>query len=417
MIKKIMALFMIFAISSSAVELKVVDKNRGLFNEVDQSYDINKGWWWYEETILPEEIEGAVKSADAEIKKHKEEPKKIKYKVTPYEKKQLELAAKQLEISEKTYHTQQKILTILEYNFPRRAEEFGKDRKTGERCVANSSADCYVPMLIPEAQQVPVMAQFLKEPNSKNAKEYLKWQATYFNHMTDIGYGLNFAYKQFGKEAYPTETLNQLHAPNGGAAEFREGIEMATIKKLSKNIEIYVFLGKTAWFENKYGVQRLLTMKNGIFKTLDNFTYVYLDSDAKSMLENELKTTAMPTYFEEYSKVKSVVNKKMFAEYNIDITPTIVMAYNDPNTKKRIHQKISYTPGRRDVISTIYNFLVYNGIVKYENINEDSMVKLKNQYEGSGDGVVDLNAIEFELGDENSTKIKSDSVQITEVRK
>lgn len=360
---------MFLATTASAVAIKVTNKNSKLFNEVDQSYDVKTSWWWYEEEA-PEELEEDGKPIPEEAK-----PAKIKYKVSPAQNKQFQMMQKMIQIGEAQLAELQKINATLDYNFPRRAPKYTINKKTGEKCLSNSSADCYVPILIPEAQQVPAMANFLKNPNMKNAKIYLGWQAAHFNHVTDIGYGISFGYKQYGKEAYPTNTLNSIQTPMGTLSAYRYGVEFATIKAIQDKLSIYVFLGKTGWMEDQIGLHRISMMNQNILSHVKDFNFIHLNEHSRDRFVESLKKLT-PDILSNYQKAKISVQPKLFKKFKIDISPTVVVVYDDKKGTK-IWQKITNQYTTKTIVSNIYNFLVYNKVIKPENMNPDALMKLK----------------------------------------
>lgn len=398
----------VFAISASAVGIKVINKNSKLFNEVDQSYDIQKDWWWYDEEA-PEEQE-----KDGEKVKPEEKQEKIKYKVSPVENKQFQLLQKMVQAQEAQLAELKKVTDILIYNFPRRAPKWTKNKKTGEKCLSNSSKDCYVPILIPEAQQVPAMAKFLKKPDMKNAKVYLGWQAAHFNHVTDVGYGLSFAYKQYGKEAYPTDSLNSIQNPMGSLSKYRYGIEFATIKALSDQLKIYVFLGKTTWMEQQLGITRISKMNSNILSNVKNFSYVHYTEGSKNSFHSELLNYTSEI-LENYKKANIVVDKSLFTKFKIDLTPTVVVLYSDKKGNE-IWQKITNQYATKDIVSNIYNFLVYNKVIKPENTTESTLMKLKS-YSMQNGNKLDPEAAGIQIETDDIGEMLSDDQYIKKSKK
>lgn len=390
----LLAAFLLFS-NMHAVENKT---KKTSYNVVDQKYDVEKNWWWYEEPVSQNDIK------DPEINKFSETPT-IKYAVTPVEKKQLDLAQRLLEATEKNNKLQEKILTILEYNFPRTAEETVINKKTGEKCIANSSADCYAPILQPWAQQIPVMAKFLKEPNIDNAKEYLKWQATYFNHMTNIGYGLNFAYRQYGKEAYPTDTVNNLSSPAGGIFDDRNDIKKATVALLSDRIGVYVFLGKNTWNEKHVGVNSLLGAKTGALAKVKNFNYIYFSAESKEKLE-KMVSSYDKEIVDRYNSAKVLINPALFKQFDVEATPSVIVTYTEPKTGKQIWQRLGNDISITDTIDDVYNFLLYNGVIEPGNIDEATLIMLDSQKEK---GKMEPNKLPLKIK-ESELKVSDDQV-------
>ena len=368
--KFILLFFSIFLMTSSlfAVAIKVTNKDSKLYNEIDQTYDIKKSWWWYEEEV-PVKDENGTKEQQIKFKK-------VKYKVTPAENKQISLLKALIKTNADMVAELKKTNEILEYNFPRRFQKWTTNKKTGKKCLANSSADCYVPILIPEAQQVPAMAKFLKNPNMKNAKNYLQWQATHFNHVMKVGYGLSFAYKQYGKEAYPTSSMLGTGSPSGYASKYRYGAKFAFLQNIQKQLKIYVFVGKTKWMEDRIGLAKIALSGANIMSTFDNFEFVFLSKEDKERLEREIKKEG-PSDYERFKHSKSVIDPSLFKKFKIDLTPFVVVTYTDKKGNE-IWQKLSFNITQKGILNSIYNFLEYNGVAKPENVDEAVILKLKS---------------------------------------
>lgn len=173
-------------------------------------YDTPNGWWWYETKIVDD--------------KTKEE-KNIKVPIKANEKIQIdeqkktnELLSKLIDEQKKTNEINERIAGRLEYAFPNVTPIYTTNKKTGEKCLTNSSMDCFVMPVIAEGQQVPVLMDFIREPSPDHSKKWLQWQATYFNHLNKVSHGLRFAYLKYGAEAYPTETT----FANGDSLDFSE---------------------------------------------------------------------------------------------------------------------------------------------------------------------------------------------------
>ena len=80
--------------------------------------------------------------------------------------------------------------------------------KNGEPCLSNSSVDCFDIPVIQEGRNVPVLYDFIKEPNENNAKAWLLYQANLFNHYIKMGYALKFAAINGDENTYPVNALN-----------------------------------------------------------------------------------------------------------------------------------------------------------------------------------------------------------------
>jgi thiol-disulfide isomerase/thioredoxin len=127
--------------------------------------DPKKGWFWYKDPI--------VKQENKEVKKTKKNE------------------------SEETKVT---IIT------PPKKEDIKEDikEKQEEKTVNTGPEDFDFP-LTDEAKRVPVIANFLKEPNEENAKKFLAWQSKYFNHVSQISRSLRNTYLNYGDSIYQLE--------------------------------------------------------------------------------------------------------------------------------------------------------------------------------------------------------------------
>jgi hypothetical protein len=167
-------------------------------NEIKEKFDGSSGWWFYEE----------------EVKNPKtEEIDIISYKLSPAEKLKIDQQKKTnkllkllLEEQTKTRKLNEIIANRLIYAYPDVTPKYTINKKTGEKCLTNSSKDCFVMPVIAEAQHFPALEKFLRDPSPENSKNWLQVQATYFNHVNKVSNGLRFAYLKDGAEAYPINT-------------------------------------------------------------------------------------------------------------------------------------------------------------------------------------------------------------------
>lgn len=402
-------LFFIFLLSYSslnAVAIKITNPNSHLYNEVDQSYDIKKSWWWYEETV-------PVKDKNS-TNPQKTIDKKIRYKVTPVENNQLKLLKQMVQNQTDTINELKKVVNILEYNFPRRFPKWTINKKTGKKCLSNSSGDCYVPILIPEAQQVPAMAAFLRNPSMKNAKTYLGFQSAHFNHVMKIGYGLSFAYKQYGKKAYKTASMLGTGTPLGIAGKYRYGAKYAFLQQIQKQLKVYIFFGKTQWMEDRVRIKKLALIDTNIFSTFDNVEYVHLDQESYDRFDDVMKRQD-PSDYKTWKNIKYTIGSKLFKKFKVDFTPFIVVTYTNKKGVE-IWQKIGYAVSQKRIASEIYDFLEYNGVVKPENIDEAKILKLKS-YSMPGDTHLDAEAAGIQMKPMNFNMKNVNKDQIIKKRK
>lgn len=357
--RSLVFLLLAFSISLNAGLKKV---------NTDLDYDRANGWWWYEETYK-----------DDETKK----VEKVKYKMTAEEKTKLDKEDETKELIRMLIVEQQEnkkvnaaILSRLEYAFPNVTPLKTTNIKTGEECDTNSSSDCFVMPVVAEGQQIPVLKEFLREPSPEKSKEWLKWQATYFNHVNKVSHGLRFAYLKHGAEAYPTRTDYSLgdSLVNSQAEKAQSTREAKMIDSIKDRIAVLAFVGKNRLFEEA----------NKIASQVHNWDASYLkEIDKVFVFESEIgrdeflkeveivygKQRGETSVVEFWKNAKITVRPDLYEQYKIKMTPSVVMFYEDKTKKQNIHQTISVGNMTADIVrKQMMNFLIYNDIFKPEEL-------------------------------------------------
>jgi len=346
-------------------------------------YDVKNGWWWYKEKYQEKDKTFETKIKMTSKEKLKEEKEDIKIKLLKQQNEKLS-----------------KIQERLEYAYPNITPIYTKNSKTGKKCLTNSSTDCFVFPLQAEAQHVPVMAKWLSKPNPKNSKEWLKWQAKYFNHLTDIGYGVKFAYQSGGDKAYPTNNIysagDSVFSPLTGKLLTNRRTQI--IEQLKDKLTILMFLGKTTSLDYTVKADKMFYKWNQKFYKNWNFYFVFNSIKAKKEYEKRILSSGIDSNIEAW---KDLVNKKYvivkpnyFKKFNIKISPTTVALYTKDKkegakTKDVIWQKIStaYINPLKVARNTI-EFLIYNKIIKP---SEMSANKINNSFYKGVDIKADIN--------------------------
>ncbi len=360
----------ISAILLSAVACSFLSAEPVKVND-ELSYDANNGWWWYQETYKDPES-------------GKEET--IKFKMSPEEKAKLDrekdtqkLLKKIVEKTDEQTKVSNEILKRLNYAFPDVTPEFSVNSKTGKKCKTNSSSDCFVMPVTAEGQQVPVLKDFLREPSPSNSKEWLKWQATYFNHVNKVSTGLRFAFLQDGHEAYPTATTFALGDSmiNSKSEDMQAVKEAKVLMKHKDNIAYLIFIGQNELYEKLNKIYYRFSSYNSSFMKNMKFAIIYPSEEAKKASEDYIfntlgKKEGEKTITSFFKTAKSSVRPDLYKNYNIRITPSVVMFYEDKKSNKNIWQVIlSGQPTPANIRKTSIDFLTYNGIVKEEEFSAD----------------------------------------------
>ena len=269
-----------------------------------------------------------------------------------------------LKVAKEQRDIQKKILKIMQDRFDPQPKEI--TLKDGTKCIANSSAKCFVMPLEPVGKQIPVLGKWVTDPTLENAKEWLKWEATYFNHVFKSANAAKFAVAKWGEEAYPTSFQRSSYNDASGIrlrAVYDAKINI--MNSLSDEIEMFIFFGKDSSMDlssfRAYG--KLAKMIPNI-----KFTLVFKSNSALDVFkEMAAKGTTHAMYLNMYSK--QIVKPSYFKKYNIYATPTL-MSY----TKKKKKMDILRV-GKGATVSIIelmFDILEFNGVLK-----EDYMVDYK----------------------------------------
>ena len=363
-----------------------IQKELGYSNDGFE-YDAVNGWWWYQQK---------------DIDKNGQEIN-VKVKMTPKEKIDFEKDNELIILLKKQNNSLEEIKKKLEYVYPELTPQYSKNSK-GETCVSNSSADCFVFPLQPEAQQVPVLAEWLKDPSPTNSKKYLQWQAKYFNHLQSISYGLRFAFLQDGPEAYPTDMTfaygdNLAFPMSDDAANFRK---LQILQGLKDKFGLVIFLGGNTYLEqNLDAYSHLSFLSKDIWKDINKMVVVPSES-SKQFVESQAKQASVSDSWAKafWDNVEIKVEPEMYQKMNIMITPSIAALYKTDNDDNIFQTILTGNIGEEYFIKASTQFLVYNKI-----INPADMAAAYNQ------GSMQTNML-IKPADINESKIFNDTKKL-----
>jgi len=333
-------------------------------------YDAPNGWWWYKEETI------------------EKDGKKIitKTKMTKKEKVDFEAKKETNELLKEQIELLKDVKKRLNYAFPYVAPIYTKNEKTGEKCLTNSSEDCFVLPVQAEAQRVPVMATWLRNPSPTNSKKWLRWEAKYFNHLQKISLGNRFAYLSGGSKAYPTNTVysmgDSIRSPM--SVRGRELRKKDMIAKVMPKLDILVFLGKTSALDS------IVDSHKEIFQWIRpefqkyNVHFIFDSKYSLDLFESNVKDHTGPSIRDAWKKIKNkkivFVSPKYFDKFNIKITPSVVAIYK---TDKKTKDKNGKETDKNEMIwqtiltssinpvqvkGAIFRFLEYNGIFKAKDL-------------------------------------------------
>ena len=231
-----LVLLCFFLISNlNAFEVYKDNNNSGTYNEVDDRYKIEQGPMWYQDRNLSKKKPFQQPNATFENQQQDAIPKIDTNQAI------LTKLSELVEIQKMQLDLQRKTFLLLQEEFNPQPHTIINEK--GEKCVANSSADCFEMPLVAEAKRVPVLATWIKEPTIENATEFLKWQAKFFKYKFDNGYSLNLASKQYGDKAYPTDAITEEFGSIGGESTRHKNELIKTyITAKSKNTSVYILM-------------------------------------------------------------------------------------------------------------------------------------------------------------------------------
>lgn len=347
-------------IATSLLANNIVD--RSATSELNYSqagifeYDATNGWWWYKE-----------KTKDKDGKEIE-----VKEKMTTKEKLQHEREEKVVKLLQKQNDKLGKIQDRLEYAYPNLTPIYTTNKKTGEKCLTNSSIDCFIFPLQAEAQHVPVLASWLSNPSPTNSKEWLRWEAEYFNHLQKISLGNRFAFLSEGPNAYGTNTTF-VYDDNLGlpiSEKLLSQRETKILESVKDKLGLLFFMGGNTYLENSLNIyDRMDKYVEGNWKDMD-IRVIVPSEEIKKMILEKAKHLYVENSKKFWKTVKIQVNAEAFKKFNVMVTPSVVATYQtdkiEANGKKKVIWQNVYT-GAIDAMNVkegVIRFLVYNDIIK-----------------------------------------------------
>jgi len=346
MFKKIIFLLLLSVVSFSATK-----------KDINNPDDWVQGWLWYNDANTTQTQKPVIM-----FKKDKEVIKLLQ-DISDQNKKNLEVQNKLLKVLQKAYDPQPE--TII-----------GDD---GKPCIANSSDKCFKMPVVPEAQGIPVLRDWLLDPtNPEKNKAFLRWQAKFLDLKFKGGYALNLAAKQGGPDAYPIGAVTKEFGTASGDYLRHRRTQMKDLLETKKNnMEIYILLGQTAGFEIQYP-HKIFDTYN-MFEDMGIKTKIILkDSEYKAFFETLLSMSHNPTHKSSWEKIKQqngvVISPKTFESVNPYATPYVVLKYKDSN--KSFSQVIAVgKDGKEQAFQGLYRTLIINDVIQSKQMHASGSSK------------------------------------------
>jgi hypothetical protein len=326
------------------------DANLLDYDKSSFEYDAANGWWWYKD-----------KAVDSKTGKEVE----IKEKMSTIEKIKVEKEAKVEKLLQMQIAKLEAIKSRLDYAYPNITPLKMKD-ENGKECVTNSSASCFYFPIQPEAQHVPVIAAWLSDPSPTNSREWLKWEAKYFNHLQQVSIGNRFAFLSGGPNAYPTDTTSvydeSLITPVSGKNKIER--QNQVIANSSKKIGLMFFLGGNLEIEESlsaYSQLREYDIKP--WKDL-NMVFVVPSKEIKSLILKKIERTNDREVQAFWKKATWKISPEAFTNFDISVTPSVIATYKTDKEKIIWQNVYSGSTNVNSVRMGLIQFLVYNNIIK-----------------------------------------------------
>jgi len=329
-------------------------------------YDSAEGWYWYSEDNSSKET------------------KKNKVKMSPLDALKLEKETKTIKLLQKMVDEQKENKTIsiailekLKEAFPNPTPKMYID-SNGKKCITNSSADCFLIPVIKEAQNIPALKNWLRNPSPENSKVYLKWMARYMKQIGDISNGSRFAFLNGGSDVYPMNT-DYTYGDDlffSKSEKVRRAREGKIIGSLKKDLAILMFIGQNTFYEKIVGTYKNFYQYDKTFLSDLPFVIVFpskkSEKEFKSYVYQEIKQKGDKQTEAFIKNAKFSVRPDLYKTYNIRVTPSILAFYKDPKSDKKISQIVSTGKSNIRAIRTgLIDFLTYNGIISEKDLAAD----------------------------------------------
>lgn len=351
-INKIKTILLIVLASQSlfALELEVKDGQK-TYNEVDNKYKAEEGWRFYEDN--PKTKERIEKTRQQEKKDAYAEQVKLK------QADQTTVLMELLKESKKQTALQTEIRDLLKATLDPAPEIIAKN--DGTTCIANSNADCFKMPLTPEAKRVPALRNWMEKGDEESAKNFLQWQAKYFQEIFKRGNNIQYAILNNGTQAYPMDYWDKGFVVMSGAdSAIRIEAEREKLKNAAKKFDYLIFIGENPDMD-LFSMDSVASLINQL---PDNKFYLVFSKDGAKRLYEE-GAEAIPTLQKAWANpnVAKTVNPQLFKEYEIYTTPTAVIRHRNKDGLKT--QKIAVGRVGGDAIEKTIEYLKTEGVFEY----------------------------------------------------
>lgn len=280
-----------------------------------------------------------------------------------------------LVIAQELKETKEEILELKKYINPNAPHYIANEK--GERCLANSSMDCFEMPIIQEGRNIPALANFMENPSVDNAKTWLGVQAKLFNRANDMGVALKFASLEGGADTYPVYGRDLLLSGNSNSSAMEAKAIKKSLEKYKDNIGTIVFLGETPALEKAWDPESLARMAypSG---SLYNLLLVFKNQETKTIYDEFFLKHKDPEIKNVYVSARKEVGPNLFKNYKIDVTPTVVAVYKKDG--KIMKNTISKGfPSRDELLYGYKQFLIFNKLAEPKDFHANSIWRVVDE--------------------------------------
>lgn len=278
-------------------------------------------------------------------------------------------------IAKELQNTKAELKLLKEYVNPNAPHYIVNEK--GERCLANSSADCFEMPIITEGRNIPALSNFMKDPTVENAKIWLGVQAKLFNRANNMGVALKFASLEGGAETYPVYGKDMMVSGNSSSKRRETEAIKYHLDRYKENIGTIIFLGETQALEAAWGPESLarIAYPEG---SLYNLLLVFKDESAKKSYDDYFATHKDAELVKIYQNSKKQVSQKLFADYKVDVTPTVVAVF------KKDGQIVNNTiakgfPTKDELLYGYKQFMILNKILEHKDFHADNIWRVADE--------------------------------------
>jgi hypothetical protein len=193
--------------------------------------------------------------------------------------------------------------------------------KNGEKCIVNSSADCFEMPITAEAKRTPVYKEWLEKGDLMSSLNKKQWEAKYFNEISKRAYMDMAAMTQFGSDAYPVNYNTYTHNNTTGYATtiLRDKIEKSVIEKNLDKVNFIYFIGINKDLD-LYAMDNIVRFLKQ-YENKIKLQFIFQDEQSKKSFEIAHKHNPEFLILNNY---KMSVLPNEFKDFNIYTTPSLV---------------------------------------------------------------------------------------------